>query len=373
MVRVLIAPDKFKESLTAKEAALAIQRGLGEDFSISCKVLPIADGGEGTAETVCDVLGGEMVETSVCDPLWRMVQAKYALVDNGKRAIMEMSQASGLWRLKADERDPWQASTRGTGEMMRDAISRGVRRLTIGIGGSATNDGGVGMAQALGFRFLNENNRMLTDLPAELKQATQILTTGAQLPEIDVACDVDNPLLGQDGATRVFGPQKGIKPHTFEGFESRFEHLARLVKQELGVDARDEPGAGAAGGLGFGLMAFCGAKLQSGFELVADLLDLENEVERADLIITGEGKVDSQTLHGKGPHGVAQLAHKHQKPVLIFAGMADDLEAVRAAFDRVEVIRPEGVSIEDSMAQAPQLLEAAASNVRGWIRAQFPA
>lgn len=372
-MRILIAPDKFKESLTAKEAALAIENGLGDEFSGSCRLLPIADGGEGTAEAVCEALGGEMVETSVCDPLWRMVPVTYAMVDGGKRAVMEMSQASGLWRLKADERDPWQASTRGTGQMIRDAISRGVQQLTIGIGGSATNDGGVGMAQALGFRFLNDNSRTLTDLPVELKQATKIMPTGAQLPEIEAACDVDNPLLGPNGATRVFGPQKGIDPDAFEKFESRFEHLAHLVKRDLGIDARDEPGAGAAGGLGFGLIAFCGARLRSGFELVADLLDLENEVEQADLIITGEGKVDTQTLHGKGPHGVAQLARKHGKPVLIFAGMAEDSEPVQAAFDRVEVIRPEGVSLEDSMAQAPQLLEAAAGRVQGWVRAQFVA
>ncbi|MFT5466005.1 MAG: glycerate kinase [Verrucomicrobiales bacterium] len=370
-MRILIAPDKFKGSLTAVEVAETIARGLG-DFASSCSLLPIADGGEGMTEAVRAALGGETVRTNARDPLMRTVEADYAVVENGATAVMEMSAASGLWRLSENERDPIRATTFGTGEMILDAARRGVSRIILGIGGSATNDGGSGLALALGYRFFDSNGAEIRDLPAKLTEIARIDPKNAvKLPEIITACDVDNPLLGEHGATRVYGPQKGIAESDFELHEQRLGHLADLAQRDLGIDPRTEPGSGAAGGLGFGTIAFCKAKLQPGFDLIADLLDLETQIAASDLVITGEGSLDAQTLNGKGPHGVAMLARNLGKPVVAFAGITDGSPRLFEAFDRIEVIRPEGVSIEESISRGQQLLEAAASRLTTWIRAEF--
>lgn len=372
-MKILIAPDKFKGSLTAGEAAEAITRGLG-DLAGSCSSLPIADGGEGLTEALRTALGGEAIRISTRDPLMRPAEVNYAIVENGDTAVIEMSAASGLWRLAEDERDPARATTFGTGEALLDAAGRGVSRVILGIGGSATNDAGSGVACALGFRFLAGDGGEIRDLPARLTEVERIEPPESrQLPKIITACDVDNPLLGESGATRVYGPQKGISPDELELHEHRLEHLADLVARDLGVDPRDEPGAGAAGGLGFGMIAFCGAELRPGFDLVAELLDLEARIAAADLVITGEGSLDAQTLHGKGPHGVARLAKKHGKPVVAFCGASDGSPRLTEDFDRVEVIRPEGLPLAESIARGRQLLEEAAARLVPWIRAKFGA
>lgn len=373
-MRILIAPDKFKGSLNAGEAAEAILAGLGAELASSCRLLPIADGGEGTAEALLAALGGEWVCCEAFDALGRAMETGYAVLRDGA-AILEMSQASGLWRLTTAERDPVRASTFGTGVMIRDAVEkRGATRIVLGIGGSATNDGGSGLARALGFRFLDETGAEIRDLPRQLLDAAKIdASTAIRLPEFVTACDVDNPLLGPAGATRVYGPQKGVAPADFDLHERRLRHLAKLVEHDLGVVARDRPGAGAAGGLGFGTIAFCGAELRSGFELVAELLNLEERVAEADLVITGEGSLDVQTLHGKGPHGVALLARKLGKPVLAFAGRTDGSPQLAQAFDRIETLQADGISIEESMRRGAELLTEAAKRTAPWIRAQLKA
>lgn len=315
-MRVLIANDKFKGSLTASEATEAISNGLPSGCEIdSC---PIADGGEGFTETMLAALGGKWVTVDTVDALHRPVKARYAITDTGL-AVMEMASANGYELINPEDRDILRSSTYGTGLMIRHAAGQqGVERILIGIGGSATNDGGVGMADALGVLFLNPEEDPLSSCPAGLDQLAiidrdQLLA----LPPIDVACDVDNPLLGPNGATAIFGPQKGATSDEQEKLES---FLAHLVEVTGANELAETPGAGAAGGLGFGTMYFLGAQLHPGFDLVAKALDLPARIAKADLVITGEGSLDAQSLSGKGPVGVARLAFDQGKPVIGVAG-----------------------------------------------------
>lgn len=358
-MRVLIAMDKFKGSLTATEAGAAVQRGLARvEPSWETDLCPIADGGEGTTDALVTALGGEWLEAQVHDAQSRPVSARYGLCrgeDGVLEASMEMSAASGLALVSDLPLNPRTATTFGTGELMRDAVRHGAQRLVIGIGGSATNDGGAGMAQALGFVFRDAEGTPVTRIPETLERAISIDGPGHPLPEVLVACDVQNPLLGEHGATRVYGAQKGVTDFAF--FEARLQHLADLVARDLRVNPADVAGAGAAGGLGFGLMAFCGARLTSGFELVARLTKLERRVLEADLIITGEGRIDSQTLHGKGPAGVADLARQAGKPVIGIAGMVEDSPGVRERFELVAGIKPAGMPVTEAMQRGTELIE----------------
>ena len=358
---VLIAFDKFKGSFSAEEACRAAERGAKQRWPLAeTTCCPIADGGEGTAEALLAVFGGKWVEVEVEDPLGRKVDAKYALTKSGI-AVLEMSEASGLWRCAPDERDPGRASTYGTGQMVRHAIEvSGATSLLIGIGGSATNDGGTGFARAIGVRFLDENGRELFDLPQDIPKIQAIDTSEALVPPgLVVACDVTNPLLGEEGATQVFGPQKGVVDLDFH--EGRLKRLADIVEHQLGKPLRDMPGAGAAGGLGFGLMAFAGGKLKLGFDIVAEALDLETKISAADLVLTGEGSLDAQTASGKGPAGVGLLAKKAGVPVHAFAGRVADREIVEPFFDSATAIKPEGWTVEQSMEAGSALLEKAVS------------
>jgi glycerate 2-kinase len=268
---------------------------------------------------------------------------------------MEMSAASGLAMVSDITLNPLTASTRGTGEMMRHAIDQGAKRILIGIGGSATNDGGTGMAAALGCRFLDGQDAVVRDLPAELERVQRIETPGKLGCEVIVACDVSNPLLGEHGCSAVYGPQKGVRDVAF--FDARLRRLAAMVVRDLGIDYREEAGAGAAGGLGFGLMSFCNAKLQSGFDLVAEITELGGRIENADLVITGEGRLDGQTLHGKGPIGVAAMARLLGKRVVGVGGMVEDNEALRASFDALFAVKPPDMPIPEAIARAAELLE----------------
>ena len=338
-MRVLIAMDKYKGCLSAVQAGEAVERGLQRALpGVETTLCPIADGGEGFTDTLVAALSAEWMEVPVQDAIGRPVVARYGLTKDGV-AVMEMSAASGLAMVSDQPLQPQIASTFGTGQMMRDAIQRGARKIIIGIGGSATNDGGRGMAEALGFVFSE------TDI-----------TRPAPMPcEVLVACDVDNPLLGERGATRVYGAQKGVQD--FDFFETRMRAFADLVTSALGVDHRNEPGAGAAGGLGFGLMSFCQARLISGFDLVADITQLEARMAEADLVITGEGKVDGQTLHGKGPAGVAEMARRHGKPIIAVAGMVEDSPAVRARFDLALSVKPEAMPLAEAIQRGEELIE----------------
>lgn len=361
---LLIACDKFKGSLTAAEACAAIARGLQTQFPRALiDSRPIADGGEGFAASLQESLDGRWVEVSVSDALGRPVTARYVLANtpSGPLAVMEMAEASGLWRIAPDERDITRSSTRGTGEMMRHAIiEHGVQRIVIGIGGSATNDGGAGMAAALGARFLDANNHLLEPTPRGLWQKLVHINTESmiKLPAITVACDVDSLLLGPAGASRVFGPQKGADETTMPLLE---EVLEAIANASGAADLACQAGAGAAGGLGFGLLAFAHASLVPGFDLLASLTGLEDAIVAADWIITGEGSLDAQSLAGKGPIGIAKLARNHGKPVIAFCGKVDAAVRASGQFDRISALADCGLPIEILIARAAELLEAAAT------------
>ena len=363
-MRILLALDKFKGSLTTREASDAVTRGLvaaGVQAEIS--VCPIADGGEGFTAAVLTCTEGRWCEAPVHDARGRQTIAKYGILERKGRleAIMEMSAASGLAMVNDLPLDPEVASTRGTGEMMMHALEQGVRRILIGIGGSATNDGGTGMASAVGVQFLDANEVVVNDLPAEWDRVNRIAKEHRLPCEVVVACDVTNPLLGEHGCTQVYGPQKGVKD--VPKFEMRMTRLADMVQRDLGCDHRKEAGAGAAGGLGFGLMSFCGAKLQSGFDLVAEVTGLREHILNADIVITGEGKLDAQTLHGKGPLGVADMARQAGKRVIGVGGLIDDSEELRCRFDALVQAKPAEVPIPEAIRRAAELLESA---VKHW-------
>jgi len=361
-VKILVAPDKFKGSLSAVEAVAAITRGwqLVRPGDL-LEPAPIADGGEGFAAALCLALDGEWVRCPARDPLGREIEARYAWVEKERLAILEMSEASGLWRLQPHELDPLRASTYGTGQLIRAAAERGAGKILVGLGGSATTDGGIGMAAALGYETLTSDGEDLAAIPENLTALTRIVPDAAiELPEIIAACDVQNPLLGPRGTAQVFAPQKGADPKTVAALEMHLENLADVVTTDLGCDFRETPGAGAAGGIGFGLMSFCGAKMRSGFDVVAEALRLEERVAACDLVITGEGRLDAQTLEGKGPAGVASLARRHGKPVLAFAGSIADHPAVAEIFDATCAIIDEPVTLDEAMRRGAEFLERAA-------------
>jgi len=357
-MRFLIAPDKFKGSLSALAAAEAMARGVLRSCLGAVTVpMPIADGGEGTAEAICAALGGKWIEVTALDPLGREVAARYAWLE-GDIAVIDMSEASGLWRVAAGERDPLRASTFGTGQLMADALRREAKQILIGLGGSATNDGGIGMAEALGFAFFGSTGERLVAIPANLPLIARIQAPSHPVDaEIVALCDVQNPLTGERGESRVFGPQKGADAHAVEELDAGLAHLAGLVSRDLGCDFRDTPGAGAAGGLGFGLLSFCGAQMRSGFETIAAILHLEEQIAASDIVLSGEGRLDPQTLEGKGPAGVAALARKHGKPVFAFAGAVADDPRCGELFEGTFAITPAEMPLEEALRNAARLLE----------------
>ena len=361
-MRILIASDKFKGSLTAAEACDAIATGLREGITSDrheIRCLPIADGGDGIAETLTAAAGGEWIDIDVTGPLGDRVSAGYGLIDAGKTAVIEMASASGLALLGDQEKDPLRASTFGTGELILDAVSRGASAILLRIGGSATNDGGTGMALALGFRFFDEEDRELTSLPEALGKAVRFLPPDQfHFPSVTVACDVSNPLLGPKGCTAIYGPQKGITPDTFAVHEARLGHLVEMTGP-LGKAAAEQPGAGAAGGLGFGAIVFLGADLVPGFDLVANHLGLAEAIESADLVITGEGRLDHQSLEGKGPFGVVKMARRKGKSTAAFCGsLAND--TLEATFGPISEIRDPDLSLAENMTRGAEHLRSAA-------------
>src|SRR5438093_268750 len=299
-MRILIAPDKFKGSLNAREVADNIAKGLRDELpDAKIDIVPMADGGEGTAEAICDARGGSRLKCKTHDPLGREIDARYGWIESGKIAVMEMSEAAGMRRLTESERDPVRATTLGVGEMILDAANRGANEIIIGLGGSATNDGGFGMARALGFRFFGEGENEIQSF-AELLLLKRIeRPKELEPPRIVAAVDVRNSLLGENGATRVFGPQKGASKSDLDNLERALTRLADVVTTEFGFDYRNEAGAGAAGGLGFGLLSFCRATIRPGFQVVAEAVGLELKMKDVDVVITGEGSLDRQKLEGK--------------------------------------------------------------------------
>ncbi len=369
-VKILVAPDKFKGSLSALAAADALAVGFAKAWPEAEIVrAPIADGGEGFADALCAALEGEWIPGRVLDPIGREVEARYAWVEKEKLAIIDMSEASGLWRLKPEERAPLRANTYGTGQLMRMATERGARKILIGLGGSATTDGGIGMAAALGYEFLTSDGEDLAAIPGNLLALIRVVHEGAiELPEIVAACDVQNPLLGPRGTAHVFSPQKGAAGMDIVALEEGLLNLADVVASDLGTDFRDVPGSGAAGGFGFGLLSFCHARICSGFDLVAATMRLEDRIAACDLVVTGEGRIDGQTLEGKGPAGVAALARKHGKPVLAFAGSIADHPAVDALFDAHFAIIDEPITLDAAMSRGAELLTRAAARAARLLR-----
>ena len=309
-MRILVAPDKFKGSLGAEEVAARIAAGLRTILpQAEIEIRPVADGGEGTADAIRRAHQGEWVECPAHDALGREIRARYATLPESAMAVLEMSAAAGLTQISPNERNLLLASTFGVGEILRTAAGRGARQILIGLGGSATNDGGCGLARALGFRFLDSEERALESMTSLQNLERIDWPNDLVLPPITAASDVRNPLLGPHGATRTFGPQKGATPDQIEILERALTRLADVAAR-AGRDLRDVPGAGAAGGLGFGLLVFCGAEVRPGFEVVAAALDLRREIARTDYVITGEGSLDRQTLEGKAPAGVARIARE---------------------------------------------------------------
>lgn len=353
-MRVLIACDKFKGSMTGREACEAVARGLGNAWEID--LCPIADGGEGFTEALVTAGHGTWVEMETVDALGHPIKARYGLLEHGgvRSAVIEMAAASGILLIPAMQRNIRRASTYGTGLMMRHAVEiSGAERLLIGIGGSATNDGGVGMAAALGVQFRDDEEEILDPCPEDFVRLTTIdISERIALPEVIVACDVDNPLCGERGASAVFGPQKGANVDDVVFLD---EVLANVARLSGGAAHAMVPGAGAAGGLGFGLLHFAGGKLVAGFDLVAEALELEERIAQADWVITGEGSLDVQSLGGKGPVGVARMAQSHSVPVLAVAGRIDPHVRESGLFAQVIELSAT-VPVEEAIMRGPQLV-----------------
>ena len=355
-LRVVIACDKFKGSLSASEACAAVARGLGDGWLVD--FCPIADGGEGFVATMIAAMQGTVVSAPCHDALGRAIMADYGIVRReGKSiAVIEMAAASGMWRIDAAERDIECANTYGTGELIRHAIEQhGVDEIILGIGGSATNDGGAGMAAALGVRFFDAAGNLLEPSPTGLRDVSRVdFSQRIELPPMQVACDVDNPLCGERGASAIYGPQKGASPEQVIVLENFLHNLVRSVDAE---SLAEIPGAGAAGGLGFGLMAFAGARLVSGFAMVAEVCALRDRFAAADLVITGEGSLDAQSLAGKGPVGIARMCRELGVPCLAVAGAcSEELKASECFDDAIDLISL-GLPLEESIARAAELLQ----------------
>ena len=328
-MKICIAIDSFKGSLSTFEAGEAARRGVKAVYpKAEISVSPLADGGEGTVEAIVSASGGKMIEVSVSGPLGRSVKAKYGAIDGTKTAIIEMASAAGLTLLPEKDRNPLHTTTHGVGEIILDAMKRGCRKFIIGIGGSATNDGGVGMLSALGVAFLDKNGAPIKRGAAGLRDIAEIRTDG--MPKelakcrFSVACDVKNPLCGEQGCSAVYGPQKGATPMTIADMDRSLKKYAELTKKIFPKADPDLPGAGAAGGLGFAFTAYLGAKLRPGIDLVIEATGLGEKIKEADVVVTGEGRLDGQSAMGKAPVGVARLAKKQGKLVIALAGSIGD-------------------------------------------------
>ena len=360
--------------MSARQVAEAIQRGIGRILPESAfQIAPMADGGEGTVQSIIDATGGQMIHLKVMDPLMREITSFYGITGDGSTAVIEMASASGIELLKPSERDPWITSTFGTGQLISDALDRGVRKIIMGIGGSATNDGGAGMAEALGVDFIYENPNASMRGGGALGKLKRIrmegLNPAIRDTEILVACDVSNPLTGSEGASAIYGPQKGADPEMVKLLDANLLHYANIIDVQLGKQVGIVPGSGAAGGLGAGLMAFLDAHLTRGFDLVAEAVGLEQKIIEADLVITGEGKMDAQTQYGKTPFGVAQLAKKHQKTVIGVGGTIDEGAEVLydLGFDVIMPIMEGPADLEFAMTNARYLLENTGERMGRWL------
>ena len=389
-MKIVIASDSFKGSLSSIEVAESVEKGI-LDVLPSCNVVKVAvaDGGEGTKEALCQTLGGKTVEIPVEDPIGRTINASYVILEDGVTAVLEMSSASGLTLLTPSERNPMRTSTYGTGQLIADALGRGCRRFLTGIGGSATNDGGMGMLKALGYRFLDDDGNELSGIGASLSKVCRIddsrVLQAVHESEFIVACDVDSPLYGPDGAAYVFAPQKGADPEMVRALDDGLRHFAEvtamymnssengssanlddgeylLVNGNVIQDMSSMSGAGAAGGLGYAFVTFLGARLKRGVDMVLDAIGFDRMIEGADLVITGEGRIDAQTFTGKTPYGVLQRASRQGIPVMALAGLVDLDDS--SGFTAIRQITPPNMRLSEAM-----LPTVASANLRRTISA----
>ncbi|OOO02718.1 MAG: Glycerate 2-kinase [Chromatiales bacterium USCg_Taylor] len=371
-MKIVIAPDSFKENLTSLEVATAIERGIRRVLpKARCVKIPMADGGEGTVQSLVDATAGSLLRKRVRGPRGEPVSARYGIVGDGETAVIEMAEASGLPLIPRAERNPLETTTYGTGELIVDAMSRGIKSIIIGIGGSATVDCGTGMAQALGVKFIGANGKEITTLCSGgmLGQIAKIDMSGldprVRKARIIIASDVDNPLYGRRGAAYVFGPQKGATPEMVKLLDSNLRRAAVVIKRDCGIDVAKLKGGGAAGGLGAGLVAFARARMKRGVDLVIEATQLKRYLRDADLVITGEGRVDFQTAFGKTPAGVAKAAKKFRVPVVaIGGGLADDARGVYShGIDALEAVAARDMDLAEALRLSRQHLENAGERV----------
>ncbi|WP_142828329.1 glycerate kinase [Planococcus soli] len=358
-MKILIAPDSFKGSMTAVEAAEAMAEGVQDAFPQSAVVkMPIADGGEGTMAALVSATGGKMVEAVVEDPLGRKITASYGVLGDQKTCVVELAEASGLTLLTEAERNPLHASTYGTGELIVAALDAGYRKFIIGLGGSATNDAGIGMLQALGMKFLDTYGVELGPGTVALNGLSKIDPFGFDKRIMEsrflIASDVENPLIGPEGASTVFGPQKGATPEMVKTLDEVLTNFADIVERFTGMSLHHKKGAGAAGGAGGTFQAFFLSEMKRGIDLVLETLDFEEQLFHADLVLTGEGKTDVQTLSGKAPFGIAEAAYRHGKPVILISGTVENSDKQQLApyFTEIHAISDDGILPEESMANA---------------------
>ncbi|MBC8235053.1 glycerate kinase [bacterium] len=377
-MKIVIAPDSFKGSLTALQVSDAVEEGFKRIFpNAQIEKVPMADGGEGTVQSLVDATGGQLLSESVTDPLGGKVEANYGILGDGVTAVIEMAAASGLPLVPIGKRNPMLTTTYGTGELVKAALERGCRKFIIGIGGSATTDGGAGVAQALGVRLLDASGKDIAFGGIGLSNLTKIdmSTIDEQIAETEtvVACDVDNPLTGPRGAARVYGPQKGATPEQVELLDQYLEDFAGIVKRDLGKDVKETPGAGAAGGLGAGLMAFLNAELKSGIDIVIEASNLRERMSGGDLVVTGEGQLDEQTAYGKTPTGVSRVAEEMGIPVLAIAGgIKPGAEtSYNEGIDAMMSIAPGPISLEEAIARSSELVADTAEQAARIIKIGF--
>ena len=370
MTKYVVAPDSFKESMTAKEVCDAMEKGIKEaDSAAEVIKVPMADGGEGTVDSLVDATQGQRVIVEVTGPLGNKISAYYGILGNGTTAVIEMAKASGLEIVEKKKRNPMITTTFGTGELIRDALDHNVKEIIIGLGGSSTNDGGSGMAQALGAKLLDQNNHQIPFGGGNLDKLDKIdisnLDSRLQDVKIILASDVTNPLIGKDGASRVFGPQKGATPEMVEKLENNLQHYAKIVKRDLNKEVALVSGAGAAGGLGAGLIAFTTCEMRRGVDLAIEVTKLEEKIRDADYVFTGEGGTDFQTKFGKTPYGVAKLGKKYHKPVISLAGyLGEGIDSLYSAgFTAIFGIIPGACDLSTALKNGPSNVARTTENI----------
>lgn len=368
----MLAPDSFKESMTAKEVCEAMEAGIKRAIpDATCIHVPMADGGEGTVQSLVDATGGQLVPLEVTGPLGLPVQAYYGILGDGKTAVIEMASASGIHHVTKETKNPLITTTYGTGELMRACIEKGIKDIILGIGGSATNDAGTGMAKALGYSFLDKNGHEIPLGGGFLNKLAKIDTSNVlpQLKDVNIiiASDVTNPLCGLRGASVVFGPQKGATPEMVQRLDANLLHFSQIVEDQLGIAVADVPGAGGAGGLGAGLMAFTNSRMKKGVEIVIEYTGLEEKMKNVDYCLTGEGGIDFQTKFGKTPYGVAQVAKRTNEDIKVIAlagYVGKDVESLyEQGFDAIFGIVPGAAELETLLANGKENVARTAESV----------